>query len=35
MITYEFENGHKQEFKSLGWALEYAHRNNTRIKREY
>lgn len=33
MITYRFENGRELQFKSLGNALEYAHKNNTRIMR--
>lgn len=33
MNTYLFENGQKLQFKSLGYALEYAHKNNTRIVR--
>ena len=35
MLTFEFENGVILEFKSLGWALEYAHKNNIRIIRYY
>ena len=35
MKTYEFENGKELQFKSLGHALEYAHKNNTRIVRVY
>ena len=33
MNTYIFENGKELQFKSLGHALEYAHKNNTRILR--
>ncbi len=33
MILYRFENGQELEFKSLGYALDYAHKNNTRILR--
>lgn len=33
MQTYIFENGQQLEFKSLGYALDYAHKNNTRILR--
>ena len=35
MKTYEFENGMTLIFKTLGYALEYAHKNNTRIVRVY
>lgn len=35
MKTYEFENGMTLQFKSLGYALEYAHKNGTRIVRVY
>lgn len=35
MKTYEFENGMTLQFKSLGHALEYAHKNGTRIVRVY
>lgn len=34
MITFLFENGLQLQFKSLGYALEYAHKNNTRIVKE-
>lgn len=33
MILVKFENGKVLEFKSLGYALDYAHKNNTRILR--
>jgi hypothetical protein len=33
MQDYLFENGQQLQFKSLGFALEYAHKNNTRIIR--
>ena len=33
MQTYIFENGQQLQFKSLGFALEFAHNNNTRIVR--
>lgn len=35
MFTFEFENGLTLQFKSLGHALEYAHKNNTRILHHY
>jgi len=35
MLTFEFENGVIHEFKSLRWALECAHKNNTRFIRYY
>lgn len=35
MKTYLFENGKELQFKSLGHALEWAHKNNTRIVRVY
>lgn len=35
MKTYLFENGITLQFKSLGHALEWAHKNNTRIVRVY
>ena len=35
MLTFEFENGVIREFKSLGHALEWAHKNQTRIIRYY
>ena len=35
MITFEFENGVICEFKSLGWALECAHKNNNRVIHYY
>jgi len=35
MITFEFENGITLQLKTLGDALEYAHKNNTRIVRSY
>ena len=34
MIKFQFENGVVREFKSLGHALEWAHKNQTRIVRE-
>ena len=34
-ITFEFENGKIFKFKTLGCALEYAHKNNTRLVRQY
>lgn len=34
MITFDFENGVILQLKSLGHALEYAHKNNTRIVRQ-
>lgn len=33
MIWFTFENGQRLQFKSLGYALEYAHKHNTRILR--
>lgn len=35
MKTYLFENGKELQFKSLGYALEWAHKHNTRIVRSY
>lgn len=35
LITFEFENGLTLQFASLGAALEYAHKHNTRIVRSY
>ena len=34
MIKFQFENGIIREFRSLGHALEWAHKNHTRIVRE-
>lgn len=34
MIKFLFENGTTREFKSLGYALDWAHKNHTRIVRE-
>lgn len=33
MTSYKFENGLTLQFKSLGYALDYAHKNNTRLVR--
>jgi len=34
-MHYEFENSTViRYFKSLGWALEYAHQQGTRVVRE-
>ena len=33
MRTYQFTNGTELQFKSLGRALEYAHKNNCLIVR--
>ena len=35
MIKFQFENGIIREFKSLGYALEWAHKNSTRVIRYY
>ena len=35
MKTFEFENGQTLQFVSLGYALEYASKHNTRIVRVY
>ena len=35
MKTYLFENGKELQFESLGYALEWAHKHNTRIVRVY
>lgn len=35
LFTFEFENGLTLQFASLGAALEYAHKHNTRIVRSY
>ncbi len=35
MKTYLFENGMILQFDSLGAALEWAHKNGTRIVRVY
>lgn len=35
MLTFEFENGVTKCCKSLGHALEWAHKNSTRIIRYY
>ena len=34
MIKFLFEYGATLEFKSLGYALEWAHKNHPRIVRE-
>lgn len=33
MMTFKFENNLTLDFPTLGHALEYAHKNNTRILR--
>ena len=33
MKTFKFENGQILQFKSLGYALDYTHKNKTRILR--
>ena len=33
-MNYQFEDGTIRWFSSLGYALEYAHENNTRLVRE-
>lgn len=34
-MTFEFENGVEIYCKTLGHALEYAHKHNTRIVRQF
>jgi len=35
MSTYEFTDGKTLPFKSLGYALEYAHKHNLKLVRVY